>query len=83
MIRRGNMNLVVVHRDHWNDSGLQAAVDSLEALLRQSMQLQKVAICTQVADLNRYRLYTQPDKVLTILQSNPPHKPFIFPLNLN
>ena len=83
MIRRGNLNLVVVHRDHWNDSVLQAAVDSLEMLLRQSMQLHRVALCTEVADLNRYRLYTQPEKVVSILQSKAAHKPFIFPLNLN
>lgn len=83
MIRRGNMNLVVVHRGHWSDNVLQAEVDSLEVLLRTAMQLSRVAHCTEVADLNRYRLYTQHDKVVSILQSKPAHKPFIFALNLN
>ncbi|MCU0395725.1 MAG: hypothetical protein MUF29_07430 [Chitinophagaceae bacterium] len=83
MIRRGNLNLVVVLRNDWNDSWLQEEVNSLESLLKQVMHNRHAARCTEVVDLKRYRVYRQPHKVQDLLQSQAIRKPFVFLMNLN
>lgn len=84
MIRRGNLNLVVVQKETVTDKAwLQQEISQLEKILMQVLAPANVARSCEVADLNRYQHYTQHAKVLRYLQHPLQEKPFVFLLNLN
>jgi len=73
-----NKNFLLVVKSHHDEQDLQTEVKLLEQLLPKATRLEAVARCTEIADLNRYRLISHPEKVKQALLKFSPDKAFVF-----
>jgi hypothetical protein len=73
-----NKSFLLVIKSHQDEQELQTEVKLLEQLLPKATRLEAIAQCTEIADLNRYRLISKSDKVQQSLRSFSPDKAFVF-----
>ena len=76
-------NFLLVVKSHQDEQELQTEVKLLEQILPKATRLDAMSICTEVADLNRYRLIGHPEKVKQALLNFTPDKAFVFLIGKN
>jgi hypothetical protein len=71
-------NYLLVVKSHQDEQELQTEVKLLEQILPKATRLDFIAKCTEIADLNRYRLISHPAKVQQSILTHSPNKAFVF-----
>lgn len=76
-------NYLLVVKSHQDEQDLNAEVKLLESLLFKATSLEAVSLCTEIADLNKYKHITSPEKVKMSLLNFSSEKVYVFKICKN